>query len=467
MARPTLSLRFRIAVTIFCLEAVMVGLVLFVTLRHSLDTARAQLTAADRETMALLHDSARVALLTDEFADVQAFIENLGSSSRIRFVAVVDLSGQIMASSDAARIGTRPSDRAGWGAWPNELMPIGSGRYRLGWLAARFSDENLLQANRTAYRLGIGTAVAGMLVIALVGATMGHLLTRRLGRLAAVADQVSDGNLALGASLEGNDEVARVGRAFDAMVDRLRQRLETIRLDRERLILPTETIHEGFALWDPGDRLVLCNQRFRELLGQVGARVELGTSYQAFIRAAAAEVVDVAPDDLEAAVCAQVELHRAGGLPREFGLRDGRWIRVSKSPMPDGSVVGIYTDITEAKHRELALRDSERRLRAIMDSVGEGIVVLDASGRVEAMNPAAAAIFGRTPDDGGRCRTSTSCSSRPARSRRPRHRTPSGPAPRPRRPSPPRWWASGPTGAGSPPRCRWRSCAARPRTGAS
>src|SRR5688572_2854464 len=82
-------------------------------------------------------------------------------------------------------------------------------------------------------------------------------------------------------------------------------------------------------------------------------------------------------------------------------MRDGRWIRVSKSSMPDGSVVCIYTDITEAKHRELALRDSERRLRAIMDSVGEGIVVLDASGRVEDMNPAAAAIFGRAPADDG------------------------------------------------------------------
>ena len=115
------------------------------------------------------------------------------------------------------------------------------------------------------------------------------------------------------------------------------------------------------------------------------------------------------PEDLEAAVRAQVERHRTGGPPVEFGLRGGRWIRVSKSPMPDGSVVGIYTDITEAKHRELALRDSERRLRAIMDSVGGGIVVLDAAGRVEAMNPAAAAIFGRAT--GRPCRTSTSCSS--------------------------------------------------------
>ena len=89
-----------------------------------------------------------------------------------------------------------------------------------------------------------------MLVIALVGWLIGHLLTRKLARLAAVADAVSDGDLSPRARLAGRDEVARVGRAFDGMVDRLEQRLETIRLDRDRLILPTEAINEGFVLWD-------------------------------------------------------------------------------------------------------------------------------------------------------------------------------------------------------------------------
>ena len=90
-----------------------------------------------------------------------------------------------------------------------------------------------------------------MLLIALVGWTMGHLLTRKLARLAAVADAVSAGDLSLaGATFPASDEVARVGRAFDGMVERLEQRLDTIRLDRDRLILPTEAISDGFALWD-------------------------------------------------------------------------------------------------------------------------------------------------------------------------------------------------------------------------
>jgi hypothetical protein len=70
-----------------------------------------------------------------------------------------------------------------------ELAEIANGSYRLGSLRVRFSNESLLAAHRAAYRLGIATAVTGMLFIALVGWTMGHLLTRKLTRLAAVADR--------------------------------------------------------------------------------------------------------------------------------------------------------------------------------------------------------------------------------------------------------------------------------------
>ena len=234
------------------------------------------------------------------------------------------------------------------------------------------------------------------MIIALVGWWIGHLLTRRLGRTrAAVADAVSGGDLTLRARLCGRDEVARVGLAFDDMVDRLEQRLETIRLDRDRLILPTEAISEGFILWDPQERLVRCNSRCRELLGAPGERIVLGMSYLAFLAGPVAEAVAGDPADWNARMAGMLERHRKGGCLTEVELRNGRWLRVSKSRLPDGSVIGIYTDITEAKTCELALEASEGQLRAIMNSVDEGIMVLDATARVQVANPAAAAIFGR------------------------------------------------------------------------
>jgi len=81
--------------------------------------------------------------------------------------------------------------------------------------------------------------------------------------------------------------------------------------------------------------------------------------------------------------------------------KDGRLIDValSISPIRDamGHLVGASTiaqDITE-RHRELqALKDSEARLRSILESAVDGIVVIDARGRIESVNPAAERLFG-------------------------------------------------------------------------
>ena len=427
----------------------MVGGVLFVTLRDSLSTTKTTLAVADRDTTALLQDLGRIALLTDEYGNVQSFIEKLDQHSRIKFVAVIDLSGRIMASTDPAQVGTRPYGRLlTRAAAAHDLTEIANGTYRLGWIKVLYSNDGLVQAHRQAYRLGLALAVAGMMLIALVGWTIGHLLTRQLSRLAAVADEVSAGDLTPRARLHGWDEVARVGRAFDAMVDRLEERLETIRLDRDRLILPTEAITEGFVLWNPDERLVRYNTRFRNLLGPAGDRIRLGISFEEFLVGAFDEAVSDNGQDRTQRIATMLELHRRGSSFTEFGLRDGRWVRVSKSRLPDGSVIGIYTDITETKAREFELQESEQQLRAIMDSVGEGIMVLDSAARVQVVNPTAAAVFGYDAADlTGRHVDELLVSA---------DEPPSAPAPG----IGPRWSASVAMVGGSRPRSRWACCAA-------
>ena len=100
-----------------------------------------------------------------------------------------------------------------------------------------------------------------------------------------------------------------------------------------------------------------------------------------------------------------LERIKAGERVRNFETvrltKDGRLIDValSISPIRDaaGNIVGasaIARDITERKKELQALKDSEARLRSILESAVDGIVVIDARGRIESFNPAAERLFG-------------------------------------------------------------------------
>ncbi len=60
---------------------------------------------------------------------------------------------------------------------------------------------------------------------------------------------------------------------------------------------------------------------------------------------------------------------------------------------------GIVRDITERKKSESALRDNMARISAIVDTVVDGIIMIDDIGLIESFNPAAECIFGYCSDE--------------------------------------------------------------------
>jgi PAS domain S-box-containing protein len=94
------------------------------------------------------------------------------------------------------------------------------------------------------------------------------------------------------------------------------------------------------------------------------------------------------------------------GIGREvFGLRkDGTTfpmdLSVGEAKQDEGSIfVGIIHDLTERERNERALRESSARLRAVVETAVDGVILIDARGRIMMFNPACEKLFQYRADE--------------------------------------------------------------------
>jgi PAS domain S-box-containing protein len=107
------------------------------------------------------------------------------------------------------------------------------------------------------------------------------------------------------------------------------------------------------------------------------------------------------PDDRERTLAEAARLAEHGAATNDFELRfvtrdrGLKWILFSAQGIPEEQVIyAVGKDITGRKAEEADLEQSERRFRAVTESVTDAIISADADGRIVFWNRGAAAIFG-------------------------------------------------------------------------
>jgi PAS domain S-box-containing protein len=182
-------------------------------------------------------------------------------------------------------------------------------------------------------------------------------------------------------------------------VTELKRSQEDLRKSEERYRSVVAAMSEGVVLQEADGRVVACNESGERILG-VSAKQLLGHSSLNQRQVTTHEDGSPFPGETHPPMVAL-----RTGRPQSdvrMGVRkpngDISWVSINSRPLfhdHEGlpyAVVSTFTDITERKRAEATLRESEERLRMVVQSAPVGIALLDKDSVVLMCNPAFAHI---------------------------------------------------------------------------
>ncbi len=133
-------------------------------------------------------------------------------------------------------------------------------------------------------------------------------------------------------------------------------------LDRQKLALDEaerrmrtaiEALPDGFVIFDADDRLVICNERYRQTYDRSRDVIRPGVHFEDLVRHGVAhgQYPDAAGRE-EAWIAERLAAHRGADVLLEQRQSDGHWLRIAERRTSDGGTVGFRVDITELKRAQ-------------------------------------------------------------------------------------------------------------------
>ena len=281
--------------------------------------------------------------------------------------------------------------------------------------------ENVLsQATEISSPLLLLFLIAGLVATISVPIFTAHL-TRPIQELSKAAGEIAQGRLDVPVRVTGEDEIGKLGRSFEQMRRRLQERIDELQLllqiSREvsasmELEPSLKPILRGAVRATRGiaARIVLINnksvghgpQRVQEAMARLDEAVNIVVKrnqelpFEDLTRSNAPALAELLGVGVRAAIGIPLRLReRVTGVlwvaydrPRRFSKADKRFLSTLAG---QAAVVAANAQLFEDVEEERG------RLKAILSSTNDVVIVVDAQGRVLLSNPAATRAYGIIP----------------------------------------------------------------------
>jgi len=249
---PLRSVRGRLLIVAIAIEAVMLSLLVANSLRL-LTTHMGRQAEQHVEEIAPVLIAAIVAPLAQrDYATVQAVFDESTKVGGIDYLALANNDGKLVASSGWPEGTALPPADPHLNIFDDDkqkprydvVVPIVTYGQKMGSLHIGIDLSQIRTAHHQLFSQGIVLALIEMLLSAGLMILLGYFLTRHLAALTRASEAVATGNLTPPPVPEGNDEVGRLGAAFNAMSRAVAERILELTASRDeqaRLARSAET----------------------------------------------------------------------------------------------------------------------------------------------------------------------------------------------------------------------------------
>ncbi|HKJ08648.1 MAG TPA: ATP-binding protein [Gammaproteobacteria bacterium] len=237
------SLRFRLILSVALVHAVLMGTFVWEAVRDQSADIRAQLVSRGHELVTLMAVASTNALLAEDLGSLGEVTDRVKRQPGVVYGDIVDIRGDVLASSDPARVGhreTRPLNvRDHFPLKPGDHVldlsrPIEVAGRRVGTVLLGLSTRSMDTALEKTRDAGLLFILMALVVGSVAAWALSMIVTRNLHILISAVRRIAKGDLDVRVNVNSRDEVGILARAFNGMVASLQRTSREVSREHEK-----------------------------------------------------------------------------------------------------------------------------------------------------------------------------------------------------------------------------------------